>query len=169
MEYNDYPEKLDDQVVEQLNYNYNDVKADVQNVSGVFEGISESVKELRVNDMLLTVINNYDHVLHCLKFIRKSDRRNGNKLDGFIDATIKQRNIVGECVNKSSVLAVDDYRKSANFHKCCVEYSLAELDLIDSLLKICKLHDVHVNTECFYEFVLLRLNIYRKVFVNYTL
>ncbi len=169
MEYNDYPEQMDEQVVSKLNSEYGQKDVDIASMRQVMQGLEENIKELKLNDTLIKLSRLLDQVLYWLNYIKRSDRKASAQVSQYIDSTAKQKQIIAGYVENPETLVYDKPARAGNFHKCCVEYSRCEFELIESLLLLCGMDDVCINTKCFYEFVLIRLDIYKGIFNRYTL
>lgn len=169
MEYDDYPQTLDDNVVNSLKQEYSNSDVSTMGVSELLQGLNDNIREIKLNELLGKIAQALDRVLNWLNIIRRLDRKSGKALDEHIDSTLQQKEIVVGFVTNPQILHYDSPSKSPNFHKCCVEYSKCEFDLIDNLLELCAMEDVCINTKCFYDFVCLRMHIFRELFTRYTI
>ena len=156
MEYNDYPEKFDDQTVQKLNTLYsNAIEVDILN------DVASDVKDAKIKELIAAIFVVYDMVIQSLETIVKMDRRHTSLLAHHLDITNRQKEIlikhVGD-VKKQDVL------QPKNFHMACVSYFKNEMNLIKLICKLCKLS----NTDTFFELLITRINTFDELFDLYT-
>ena len=156
MEYNDYPEKFDDQTVQKLNTLYsNAIEVDILN------DVASDVKDAKIKELIAAIFVVYDMVIQSLETIVKMDRRHTSLLAHHLDITNRQKEIL--------IKHVDDVKKQdvlqpKNFHMACVSYFKNEMNLIKLICKLCKLS----NTDTFFELLITRINTFDELFDLYT-
>ena len=156
MEYNDYPENFDDQVVQKLNTEYsNGIEVDVLN------NVACDVKEAKIKDLIIAIYSSYDMVIQSLETIVKLDRRHISLLAHHLDIANKQKEVLNSYVSdvqKQNVL------QPKNFHMACVSYFKNEINLLRLIGRLCALGKI----DTFFDLLITRIDTFDELFDLYT-
>ena len=157
MDYNDYPEKLDEQVVEKLNEEYEKSnKVTIDNLSKDFEKIS-------VQNLTENIVDVYVCIEKYLDMLLKLDRRHEKFIAECISISNKQKDVFGKYAECKSVIA-QDVVKSKNFHVVCSNYFKKELELISLIIML----SAQSKDIVFLQLLGERVNIFSELFDIYT-
>ena len=156
MQYNDYPENIDDQVIEKLNTEYaNNTEINVLN------NFANDVADAKIKDLLSEIVMAYDTVIQSLETILKLDRRHISVLAHHLDVANNQKGVVSKYVGgvkKQNVI------QPKSFHMACVAYFKNEINLTKLMSKLCEIGKIDI----FFDLLITRINAFDELFDLYT-
>ena len=157
MDYNDYPENLDDQVVTKLNEEYEKSnKVTIDNLSKDFEKIS-------VQNVTQNIIDVYVCIEKYLDMLLKLDKRHEKFIVECINATNKQKDVFCKYIECSNV-NTQEIIKTKNFHAVCTNYFKKELELVSLLIML----SAQSKDIVFLQLLSERVHIFSELFDIYT-
>ena len=159
MEYNDYPESIDESVVQSLNTQY--AQSDDAHVMSEF---SSNIKVVKLGAIFNNLLHDFDVIIDTLTQVKKYDKAHASLLDKSIENTQQNKDMLTSYSSASNLSK--PLPKFRRFSALCKLYFDTELDVISTLANLSAAYSE--NNTPLYQLLQERISIFKKLFDLYT-
>ena len=159
MEYNDYPEAIDEKVVESLNSEYD--KSDDAHIMSEF---ANSIKTAKLGVIFDNLLRDFDVIIDTLTQVKKYDKTHASLLDKSIENTQQNKDMLVRYSSASNLSK--PLPKFRRFSALCKLYFDTELDVISTIANLSTAYSE--NNTPLYQLLQERINIFKNLFNLYT-